>query len=345
MAKVVQVSVDDTTYYTLPGSTGGLSNEASAIDDTVFGNTFSSTQAGLNGWTIEGQAYYKGFAGYVAKILKAGTPTAMTTEPMSQVGATLTYRVTAPAKRVLDPADTYVINDDGTPVDAEDIANINYLFGEVTFVSGYTVAGAITITGDYLPTAVMGKANSYTLQQTAEAVETTDFNTAQGNNGHRTFQPGLRTVQLELGGFYDVANGFKALLTSRATVIVEINPDGSGKSLARGFFQLTAQDQSGDVGALEEESVTLALQVPSSDYVPFGWHHESDTTLHQSVRTCLAAWIDEESLFVRYLYDGTNGMKGEAIVTEVSMSGGLDDMNEFTANFQGSGVTTVVGTG
>lgn len=343
--KTVSVSTDDSTYYVLPGSQGDIDNQSNAIDDTIFGQNYKSSQTGLIGWTADGQAFYKGFAGYVAKILQQGSTTGFTGEATTQIGSSKSYQITNAAKQIFDPSVAVVVYDNGVDHTA-DVVSINYLFGTVTFNAGYSVTGPVTLhSGSYFPKTALGTANSYTLTQTADAVETTDFATAQANGGYRTFEQGLQTVQLELDGFYDVTNGLRALLLARTTFIVEINPDGNEKSLARGFFQVSDQSQSGNVGALEEEKVTFMLQVPSSSYIPFGWQHTSDTTLHQSMQEVLNAWLTQSTLHVKYLYDGTNGQKGIAVVTETTMKGGVDAMNEFTVKFQGTGGLTTVGTG
>lgn len=343
VAKTVQVSTDDVTYYNLPGNTGEFNNEASSIDDTVFGQDFQSNESGLINWNVSAAAFYKGFAGYQAKLKKQGISTSMTGEAMSLVSGK-TYKVTNAAKSIFNPGVALTVLDNAVD-HTDDVIAIDYLYGTVTFDPGYTVTGPVTVTGAYFPTATLGKAQSYNLTQTAETIETTDFGTAQGNGGHRTFISGLKTVGLELTGFYDVTPGFRAALIAREVLIIEVDPSGTGKSIARGFFKLASEGQSGDVGALEEETITFNLQVPSSDYLPFNWLHANDTTLAQSVRICLNAWLSGELIYVKYLYDGTNGVKGECIVTEVSLSSGLDDMNEFSLSFQGSGETDDVGTG
>lgn len=344
MAKAVAVSDDNgSTWSTLPGNAGELNNEAGSLDDTIFGQTYQSNESGLINWGLNAQAFYKGFSGYMAKLKKQGTSTAFTTEAMTLVSGK-TYKIANATKNIWNPLVTTNVFDNAVNHNA-DVESINYLFGTVTFKSAYTVTGPVTVTGAYYPTTTLGKAQSYNLTQTAEAVETTDFGTAQANGGRRTFTPGLRTVGLELTGFYDVASGFRAALEARNVIIIEIDPSGTGKSVARGFFKPTADNQSGDVGALEEETATFALQVPSSDYVPFAWDHASDTTLHLSIRKCLTSYLAQTTLKVRYLYDGTNGVSGDAIITDLSLSSGLDNMNEFTVDFQGSGAQTTVGTG
>lgn len=342
--KTVQVSDDSgSNWYTLPGNSGSFSVDGDVLDDTIFGQDYKSQFTGILNWKVEANALYKGIAGYLATIKQAGTSTAMTGEATTLVSGK-TYRITAPAKRVIDTAITVVVKDGATDKTSE-VLSIDYLMGTVTFKSTYTVVGAVTITGNYLPMVTLGKSKSWDLKQTAETKDTTDFATAQANGGFSTYAAGLKTITLDLKGFYDVTSGFRDALTDRDTLLIEINPDGAGNSLCRGFFRATSEGQSGDVGALEEESVSFALSVPSSDYVPFNWFHDSDTTLHTSVQKLITAWLANTTVDVRYLYDGTNGVTGDAVVTDVSFSGGLNAMNTFSVTFTGTGVVTDVGTG
>lgn len=339
MAKRIQVSDDGgTTKLTLPGNTGELSSEAGELDDTIFGQDFQSSQTGLIGWTISANGLYKGFAGYVATIMKAGSSTTLTEEPMALV-AGKTYQITDATKRMTNRGIATVIEDNGVAVSASNIQNIDYLFGRVTFTSGYTPTGPTTWTGAYFPLLVLGCSNEFTLTQTANAIDNTCMDTAQANDGHRTFEYGLKTVSLELNGIYKAANDFLQMLKDRAEIIIEVNPDGNDKSVARGFFKPMSHGQSGDVGDLEEETVTFNLSVPDSALIayPFGWIHAADTTLSLAIRKCLDAWVNKTLLDVYYLPDGVNGVTGEAMITDISLQGGLEAMNEFTVDFQGSG--------
>lgn len=338
MAKRIRVSDDDgSNWYTLPGSSGELTSEAGELDDTIFGQDFSSTFPGINGWTINANAKYKGYAGYQVKILKSGSSTLMTTEAMSLVSGK-TYQVTSSAKRMFDRTNaTFNVFDNAVNKNAE-IESIDYLYGRVTFKSSYTVTGPVTITTNYLPQAVVGCANEYTLTQNANSVDNTCIDTAQANGGYRTFEYGLKTVSLELNGIYKAANGFQALLDARAELIIEVNPDGNSKAVARGFFRAVNTGQSGDVGDLEQESITFNLSVPDQESVllPFKWLIASDATLNTSVQKAIAAWEDAELIKVAYLPDGVDGVMGDAVITDLTLTGGLEAMNEFTVNFQGS---------
>src|SRR5262245_41026059 len=347
-AKRIQTSTDDITYYTLPGSTGELRNEAGELTDTIFGQSFDSAEPGLITGTITSNSLYKGFAGYICKLQKGGTPVAMTNEPTTLVSGK-TYIITATTKQVIDINTTVVIKD-GAVDQTANVLNINFLTGEVTFKAAYTPSGAITVTGAYVPLTDIAGARTFTLTQTAVAIDNTDIPTARTNTGYRTFQPdGLKTVSLEIGGVFKTSNAFAAALAARSTVYVSINPDNSDLTIAKGSFKFTGRTQSGDVGALEEETITFRLNVPQdptySSFTwlwPFTWKHSVSTKLSTAVRQVLDAWQNSTTLNVKYLHDGVAGFKGTGIVTDVSLSGGLEAMNEFTANFQLSGAPTVV---
>lgn len=354
MAKTVEVSPDNgSTWYVLPGGTGEFVNEGESIEDTIFGHTFRSGLTGLIGWGINGNAIYKNFAGYLAKILQQGTATTFTAEAMTLVSGK-TYRINDTTKEIWDRSEaTMDILDTAVSVAASNIKNIDYLFGQVTFVDSYTPSGAITATGKYFPTTQLGKGRTFTLTLQADAIDDTDFATAQANGGYRTFTPGLRTVALELGGIFDATVNSKSDLAARNELIIEIDPAGDGLSIARGFFRMITTGQSGDVGALEEETLNLTLNVPDevtnpAVAIPFGWDHAANTTLSDAIKTILDAWSAETIIDARYLPQGAtgqsplDGVSGDVVVTDVSLTGGLSDMNTFVANLQGSGAYTEV---
>lgn len=347
-AKIIAVSDDDVTYYTLPGSTGDLNFEGASASDTVFGASFSSTQPTLISWTASANAYYKGLAGYEANFLKTGTSTATTGEAMELVSGK-TYKITAATKNVWDRTATITIYDNAVAVDAANIASIDHLFGRVTFEAAYTPTGPITADINYLPLTPVGTAREFSLTMNAESVDTTDFATAQANGGYNTFVAGLKTVSLDASGFYALSNGFKALLQAKTELVVEINPDGSNLSTARGFFKATTTGQSGDVGGNEDESITFELSVPAAGdtvytnvVTPFKWIHETASTLSTAVQKVTNSWEGGSLLYVKYLDDGTNGNKGQSVITDCSLSTSVDGINEYSISFQGTGAPTVV---
>jgi hypothetical protein len=266
----------------------------------------------------------------------------MVVEPMTLVSG-LRWKITNATREIWDRSVTFTVFDNAVDVTAS-VASFDYLFGEIVFVTGYVATTPITITGAFFPTTNLGKANAFTMTQTADTIETSDFATVQGNGGYRTFLQGLKTVGIDVTSFYDVTAGFRAALIARDELIVELDPAGTGESVARGFFRIGTENQSGDVGALEEESVSLTLNVPLGAEIPFGWEHTA-TTLSTAVQIVLDAWLTGDIIDVRYLYDGTNGVTGDCIITDMTLAGGIDNMNEFTITFQGTDGVSSVGTG
>lgn len=344
MAKRVQIaSASNGTYYTLPGNSAELSNENGELTDTIYGQEYQSTESGIGSWSLKTNALIKGFAGYIVSIKKTGISTAMVDEAMALVSGK-TYRITAAAKRIIDWNTAYTVKGNAVAIADSNIQSINFLTGEVTFISSYTPTTPITISGSYLPTSEVAGAKQFTLTMTADATDTTDIPTAKTNGGYKTFQSGLNTAALELSGIYKSANGNAAALASRSPVIIEINPDNAGKAIARGIFKMVTQNQSGDVGALEEETVNFNLHVPDVQKMvtPFTWIIDATSTINVGVQNLINGWLNKTSVFAKYLPDGSTGFSGEAIVTEVSLGGGLEAMNEFSCTLRGTGATTTV---
>lgn len=345
-AKKVRIAPATTTnWVTLPGNTADFQADADMLDDTVFGHPFKSMQPDIISWSMSSNAIYKGYSGYQAIIKKTGSATTMTDEPMNNIAAlgTQVYEITDTTKRLIHVGTTVVVKDNGVDHTA-DVLNIDFLFGRVTFNTGYVVAGPVVITGAYLPASQICAMNKYSLSQQAEAVDETDLCVAQTNSGFRQYKMGLKTVSLELSGFYRATSAFLTALKNREHLMIEINPDGSSKSVARGFFVPKSDKQSGKVGALEEESVSFDLWVPDNALLhePFGWVHNSTTTLNMGVRTLLEAWESGALVEARYLEDGLTGKQGSAVPTNVSLAGGLGALNEFSVQLKGSGGITNV---
>lgn len=343
MAKKVRVAPATTTdWVTLPGNTADFDVSADMLEDTIFGQEYKSEFADILSWSLSANAIYKGYSGYQAIIKKTGAPVVMTDEPCALVSGK-TYRVTDASKRLIDASASVVVEDNNVDHTA-DLENIDYLFGTVTFKSTYTVTGPVTITASYLPASQICAMNKYSLTQQADAVDETDLCIAQSNSGFRQYKVGLKSVSLELSGFYRTSSGFLTTIKNRSRVMIEINPDGSSKSLARGFFVAGSDKQSGKVGDLEEETINFSLYVPDTGLlkIPFGWSHDPTSTLNTGIRTLLNAWQTGEVVEVRYLEDGVTGKQGSAVPTNVSIAGGLGALNEFSVQLKGSGGITSI---
>src|SRR5262249_30708555 len=151
----------------------------------------------------------------------------------------------------------------------------------------------------------------------------------------------LKTVSLEVQGVYALTNGYAAAVVARSEVVLEINPDGGEHSVARGFFRASSEDESGRVGELELEKVMFVLTVPDPSLnpllpYPFHWIHDGATTLNTGLQKILNAWETGTLIKFQYLEDGTNGYKGDGVLTDVTLTSALDAMNTFAVKVQGS---------
>ena len=350
-AKKVQISNDaESTWDDLPGSQATFSVDGEQIPDTILGQNWDSALTGLTEWKVESNGIFKGFAGYLAEIKKPGTPTIATDEDCSQESGQI-YAIDDATKDIWDRSVAVIVKDGVTTV-TDEVETIDYLFGRVTFKTSYSVVGDITVDITYLPTTSLGKGNSYTLNMTANPTDETDFTTAQTNSGSKIFSPGLRSVTFQLQGIFDATESFKADITSRNELILEIDPAGDGSSIARGFFRITSTSQGGSVGALEDETVDFTLNVPFEEgpsvEIPFNWRHTA-TTLSEALQSAITSFISELNTYdVRYLPTGAigaspnDGIQGNMMVTDISLTGGLNNMNEFNVTMQGVGAFTVV---
>jgi len=271
----------------------------------------------------------------------------MTAEAAAQVGTSQSYQITALAHQILDPDTPVVVYGNAIIIPATDIAGIDYLTGTITFSAGYTVVAPVTIDGAFLPATQVVAANTFTLTMTAQTVDKTDFVSAQGNNGFKSVDYGLRTVALSLSGFHSSTTGYFGLIVARTLVVIKIQPAGTDDAVAIGFFKPKQKQQQGNVGALEQDDMEFSLYVPSSNYVPFEWTFSTTTNLSLAIQDFLKAWMNVTKLDVKYLQDpaataGQQGYSGSGVVTEATLKGGLDVMNEYTVHIAGDGAAIQV---
>lgn len=191
---------------------------------------------------------------YKVTVKKGGTSTAMTAEACSLVAGT-TYQITSATKRIIDHNQAVTVKDGGVAIAAGDITSIDYLQGKVTLDSA--PSGAVTIDGNYIPTAAVAGAKSYSLALNQTVQDDTDFATAASGET-RSRRATTRTVECELGRFDDLSDDFQDMLAAGVPVLIEIG-QAEGTLFRRGWFNLIQDDASGAVQDLEEESLSFAL--------------------------------------------------------------------------------------
>lgn len=340
-AKKIRISDNaGVNIWTFPGNTGDFRRELASVTDTIFGQSFQSMDESIGTWQVTANAIFKGVAGYVCQLRVGGLSTAMTNEATTLVSGK-TYQITNAAHRIIDYAMPLVVKDNSVDQTAN-VLSVDYLSGQVTFLGTYTPVGPVTLTGNYIPTAIMAKSRSFTLTQTGAEIDTSSYDTASVNGGWRTYDPGLRTVKMEIKGVYDATQALGAALASRALMYVDVAPANDVNTLFRGFFKRSNLAHSGQVGALEDTTLSLDLFVPDGPLVaqPFGWYLTGTSTLNTAVQKALAAWQAQTKPTIYYLPDGTTGFQGPAIVTEATLANAYDGLNEFRFSFRGDGAPT-----
>ena len=205
-------------------------------------------------------------------------------------------------------------------------------------MSSYVVNGPITVSGgNYLPTSPICFAQNFTLSQTSDTEDISDFCTLQQNGGYSVFAYQQQSAELSLDGFYSDDAGFIEDLESRAEVIIEVSPDGEGKSVARGYFRATSHSQSGDVGAAETEDIQYKLSVPEGVPKPFSWYHAPDSAIPQAVKLLLDLWAERSVAYIRYRPENSNYVSfGRVLIQDCTLEGAVDGINEFSFSLQGT---------
>lgn len=192
--------------------------------------------------------------GYLTKVNKGGTPTAMVDEAMT-VTTGNTYEIDDATKAVWDTDVLPTFEDNGVPVPAGDIVSINYLFGRVTFTGARTEP--ITVSGNFIPIACIAGANTYNVNMSLSVLTDTEFCT---NVGFQTKVGALIDVVIGIERFDDLSKAFFDILINRERVFIEILPQGpSSGSVIRGWFIEESDNHSGDVTTLETEPLSFQL--------------------------------------------------------------------------------------
>ena len=203
-----------------------------------------------------------GQAGYLTTIKKSGTATGMTAEACTTNSTVAnTYKINDATKRVWDRTTVLTALDGGTTIAASSVT-VDYLFGKVLISTA--PAGAVTVTGTYFPMTNIAGANSYTLSQSRELVDNTDFS----STGWRSKLTAIADVSLSITRWADVDVDFFAILNSPTPVVVEVRP-GSGTLAGRGFFLMSGDVRSGDVAGVESADITFDLVATTA--ASFGW--------------------------------------------------------------------------
>ena len=338
-AKLIQTSRDGITWNTLPGNDGSIDANGTEVDNTTFGSDFSSSLTGIIEHSLSANAMFRETAGFEARLKRAENPTGFTTEPTTLVNGS--YVIDDRTRSLWDITAGVTVFDDGVAVDLDDIASIDYMNGRVRFVDGYVVDGPVTVTGEYLTTTNFACARSIDLSQSMDTKENGCFETVGVNGGFELYVGTLRSASLDIDRFYRSTTDFYEILRDRDDIIIEVDLDNSGTTVARGQFKVLTDSLSGGVGGDESESVSFGLSVPTTDtpIVPFSWYFGGASKAPEGFKDIIWAWETKNPLKIRYLPTGAGepGWQGDYIVTDASLSVALDSLAELSVSGQGTG--------
>lgn len=336
-AKIIQVSEDDVTYYTLPGSTGEISVEAAEVSNSIFGQEYESSIGSLFSYSFSANAWLRKTPGFNATIKSASTATAIATPEAMTLVSGKTYKITDATKNFWDATSTFTFADNAVALTGADIESIDYMFGTVTLAAAYTVTGPITATvGSFFTLAAIGCANSVDLSQGTNTQGNTCFNPV---GGYAENVAGTKTVSMSLSGLYRTANDFFGLLESRVDNMIEIDWEGDGLTLTRGIFRATTYSQSGDQSAGQDDySIDFGLSTPE-DIVPFDWYFAPTSNAPAGLKAIINSWIEQKPLYFKYYPKGADaeGYSGSVIVDDASMSVSVEAIGELSLSGTGTG--------
>lgn len=338
-AKTFEISSDNSTWYTMPGNDASVDFAGNDLDTTVFGADFNSSITGIIDHSFSANAMFRETAGYNAVVRKVGTATSFTDEATTVVDGY--YEITDRTKSCFDYQAGLIVEDGGNVVSATNIEEIDWLHGRVKFVDAFTPVGAIAFSGEYLPLATFGNFNSFDLTQSSDTIETGSFETVGSNGGYQSYKATLRDVALSAEGFYRTTSDFLTTLQNRDRFIIELDIEGDGENLARGFFRIGSDGLSGGPGGDESESISFSLFVPEG-VKPFSWRFGANTKAPQGLIEIIKAWENKTTVYYRYRPEGATGAtyKGEAVITDCSISNSIDGIAESSISGQGTGGIT-----
>lgn len=193
---------------------------------------------------------------YLAIIKLSGTPTTVTAEPMTKVSQ-FVYRITNAARRVMKRGAAFTLKNGAATIPAANIVSINYLTGTITTnteLLSTPTAGTLT----YVPMVEAVGAYGYSLNLQGDLLDDSSFDVSRAT-GFRTRVYGMNDVAASINTHSPLSTQFKDLRLTREPVIIEFHPGGVTTEGYAGWFVAETVGSSGDIGSLEDESVSFVL--------------------------------------------------------------------------------------
>lgn len=199
-----------------------------------------------------------GVAGYKAQLKLGGTPVIITDEPLTELSPKV-FRITNALKRVLSANHTVVVRNSANAIVS--VLKTNYLEGVFQIDNIFSFDLPLEVTAYYIPLEYIAGAKEYSLEIGGDVLDDSSFHPDETtlNAGYRTKINGIHDISCSFSRFNNSTN--KKLLEAKiakSPVFVSINP-GASSTLIKGWFQIETDSFSGDIGALEDEALSLVL--------------------------------------------------------------------------------------
>lgn len=193
-------------------------------------------------------------ATYGTLIYSTGDPVVINGEDCVHLGGGR-YQIEEESRRLLDPRTSVAAYD--TVNDSEIvITSIDYFNGIVTLAN--EALEDVQLDCAYVTKQLVGASKSYSYEITGDVFDETTFASAQASGGYRSRSLGLHDISLSIDNWDDLAQKFKKHKRAKEMLYMEVRPGGGNLAL-KGWFIVETDAASGDVGALEEESISFML--------------------------------------------------------------------------------------
>lgn len=197
--------------------------------------------------------------GYNVLLLISGEATAMTDEGMT-LSSGKTYYTTDADKNIWDPDGTFVIEDSTVVVDPSNYT-LDPLLGKVTFADAYTVNGAVTVTGNYLPVFSISTARGYSGNFSRQMLDDTVFGDDAVSRKQGLFDA-TGTIERLDEGLVDYDTGGSSGqtiwdgLSNDTWKVIEIYEDADSDKV----WRICTQFESNEIASAPDALTTGALQ-------------------------------------------------------------------------------------
>lgn len=216
----------------------------------------------------------------------AGTSTAFTNEPTTELAADTVFQLNTAVRRVLDPNVAVLVEVDadgggagGYVAAAADTYTVDYLDGKITFATPLAAVALVRVSASYLPLLDVAEAESASLAVKRALLDKTVFH---ATDVHVKRMPGLKEATVEVGVLDDVntdqdpgagTQKLYDLAQAGTPVFVEIHPGAVGSKF-RGWFLLDPNVEVSKDDQVKGRFTGQSTRIPGSgqtEGATFGW--------------------------------------------------------------------------